>query len=98
MQSPLSGLSAIDRLRQRLEKDIEESEAAENQSFQTVLQNIETATQRLLAQPSRRETLQADFEADVVRNGVIDGDLAGRPVADMEWLLAGDLSGSVVLS
>ena len=38
--------------------------------------------------------LQADFEADVVRNGVIDGDLAGRPVADMEWLLAGDLSGS----
>ena len=58
MQSPLSGLSAIDRLRQRLEKDIEESEAAENQSFQTVLQNIETATQRLLAQPSRRETLQ----------------------------------------
>ena len=57
-QPPLSGLSARDRLRQRLEKDIEESEATETQSFQTVLQDIEAAKQRLLAQPSRRETLQ----------------------------------------
>ena len=38
--------------------------------------------------------LQADFEADVVRDGVIDGDLAGRPIADMKRLLARDLSGS----
>ena len=38
--------------------------------------------------------LEADFEAEVVRDGVIDGDLAGGPVADMKWLLAGDLSGS----
>ena len=41
-----------------------------------------------------KHLLEADFEADVVRNGVINGDLAGRPVADMERLLAGDLSGS----
>ena len=37
---------------------------------------------------------QADFKADVVRDGVIDGDLAGRPIADMKRLLAWDLSGS----
>jgi len=41
-----------------------------------------------------KHLLEADFEADVVRNGVINGDLAGRPIANMERLLTGDLSGS----
>ena len=41
-----------------------------------------------------KHLLQADFEADVIRDGLINGDLAGGPIANMERLLAGDLSGS----
>jgi hypothetical protein len=58
VEAPLSGLGYRDLLRKRLQKDIEESETEESQSFQTVLNNIELAKQRLLAQPSRQETLQ----------------------------------------
>jgi len=53
-----SNLTPRERLMRQLQKDIEESEQAEKQEFQTVLSSIEQAKQRLLASPTRRETLQ----------------------------------------